>query len=332
MATSSEGAPSRAAIDDGLFVPVRGEPQWVTLRGADVGQPPLLILTGPGVAFSRMAPFFAPWEAAFTLVQWDQPGAGASFARNGAASLSLDRLAADAEVVAEIALARLAAPKLLVLGISGGSILGLRLAKARPDLVAAFVGTGQIVHWPRQQALGYRLALQAARTGGDASAVRDLERIGPPPYADIAAELVFSPHANAMTAAELAEFASLDSATSVALATPPAGAHWVPPDLALPDGRERALAGYLALRDEIAACDAWALGLAFEVPILFLQGELDRYTPTAEVAAYAAAITAPAAKVVDVAGGGHSAVFLREAFLALLQRHALPHASVRSSV
>nr|QQZ51358.1 hypothetical protein JKL49_10060 [Phenylobacterium glaciei] len=45
--------------------------QQVTLSG--VG-PPLLILSGPGVAFSRMPRLFAPWEGAFTLVHWDQPG------------------------------------------------------------------------------------------------------------------------------------------------------------------------------------------------------------------------------------------------------------------
>jgi pimeloyl-ACP methyl ester carboxylesterase len=324
MASKREGASARAPIDQGFFASVRGEAQWITLRGADRGNAPLLVLSGPGAALSRMAPFFAPWEAAFTLVQWDQPGAGATFARNGEAPLSLDRLAADAEAVAEIALARLGAAKLIVLGISGGSILGLKLAKARPDLVAAYAGTGQIVHWARQQALGHRLALQAAGARGDAAAVAELARIGPPPYADIAAEMVFSQHANAMTEAELAAFASLDPDTSAALDTPPAGAHWVPPDLALPDGRTRGLAAYLALRAEIAAFDAWALGLTFESPLIFLQGELDHYTPTVEVAAYAAAIAAPTAKVVEVAGGGHSTVFLREPFLALLQQHAMP--------
>ena len=322
MASKREGAPARA-IDDGFFALVRAETHWITLRGADCGNPALLILTGPGAAFSRMAPFFATWEAAFTLVQWDQPGAGATFARNGKAALSLDRLAADAEAVAEIALARLGAAKLIVLGVSGGSILGLKLAKARPDLVAGFVGTGQIVHWARQQALGYQLALQGAGLGGDAAAVSDLKRIGPPPYADIATESVFSQRANAMTEAERAAFASLDAGAAAALATPPPGASWVPADLPLPDGRARGLAGYLALRDEIAAFDARALGLAFATPLIFQQGALDHYTPTTEVAAYAAAISAPAVKVVEVPGGGHSAVFLRERFLSLLQRCVL---------
>jgi pimeloyl-ACP methyl ester carboxylesterase len=332
MASMGEGVRRRAPIDDGFFAPVRGEAQWITLRGADVGAPPLLILSGPGATFSRLAPFFAPWEADFTLIQWDQPGGGATFARNGEAKLSLDRLAPDAAAVAEIALSKLAASSLIVLGLSGGSILGLRLAKARPDLVAAYVGTGQIVHWGRQQALGYGLALEAARASGDAAAVAELEGVGPPPYPDIAAEMVFSRHANALTPAEQAASASLGLTDAAALAAPPDGASYVPPDLASPDPRERGLRAYLALRDEIAAFDAWALGSRFEVPMLFLQGDLDRYTPTAEVAAYAAQLDAPSVKLVEVLGGGHSAVFLRAPFLALLKQHAIPAARRQSGV
>jgi pimeloyl-ACP methyl ester carboxylesterase len=327
MTSSSEGVRGHVSIDDGFSASVRGEAQWITLRGADVANPPLLILSGPGIALSRMAPFFAPWEATFTLVQWDQPGAGATFARNGETPLSLDRLAADAEAVVESVLARIGVAKLAVLGISGGSLVGLKLAKARPDLLSAYVGTGQIVHWARQQALGYRLALDEARLRGDMAAIAELEVIGPPPYGDIADEIVLSRHANAPTEAERDTFASLDPATAAALATPPDGARYVPPALALPDPRERAMAAFTALRAEIAGFDAWALRPRFDVPLFFLQGDLDHYTPTAEVTAFAAQVEAPSVEVVVVPGGGHSAVFMRDTVLQILQSR-LPRSTV----
>jgi pimeloyl-ACP methyl ester carboxylesterase len=312
-------------VDRGFFADVRGAPQWITLRGADAANPPLLMIFGPGAGFTRMAPFFAPWERDFTLAQWDQPGGGATFARNGDEPLSLDRLAADAAAVAEIACARLRVAKLAVLGVSGGSIVGLKLAEARPDLVAAYVGTGQIVHWARQAALGYRLALDAARARGDAAVVATLEAAGPPPYADIETEIAASAHVNAQTAAERAAFERLDAATAAALASPPAGARYVPADLALPEPRERALAAFVALRGEIAAFDAWAApGLRYEVPMVFLQGDADLYTPTAVVSDYAAALQAPSVRVELIAGGGHSAVFMREAFLNALRTHVTP--------
>jgi len=311
-------APSDAvrprAVDDGFFADVRGVDQWITLRGADSGNPALLILPGPGGAFSRLALFFAPWESDFTLVQWDQPGGGATFARNGEMALSLDRLAADAADVAETACRRLGRRNAAVLGISGGSIVGLMLAKARPDIVAGYVGTGQIVHWARQAALGYRMALAAARARGDAPAAAELERLGPPPYPHLATETAAAAHLGAPTKPERAAFAEI-----AALGAPPAGARYVSPGLALPDPRERAAAAYAALRAEIARFDAWALGPRFETPMLFLQGAEDFYTPTAEVAALAAALSAPSVRLETIAGGGHSVVFLREAFLAGLK-------------
>jgi len=329
MSASVEGgrppAPVPTPVDQGFFADVRGAPQWITLRGADVANPPLLMIFGPGAGFTRMAPFFATWERDFTLVQWDQPGGGATFAKNGDEVLSLDRLAADAAAVAQIALARLGAGKLIVLGVSGGSIVGLKLTSARPDLVAAYVGTGQIVHWARQAAHGYRLALDAAGARGDATAVAALEAAGPPPYADLDAEIAASAQVNAQTAAERAAFETLDAATAAALATPPADARYVPANLALPESRARGLAAFVALRREIAAFDAWAApGLRYEVPMVFLQGDADLYTPTAEVADYAAALQAPAVRLELIPGGGHSAVFMRDAFLDALRTHVRP--------
>lgn len=322
MNAAGDGAP--APIDEGFFADVRGAPQWITLRGANPGNPALLMIFGPGAGLTRMAPFFAPWEQNFTLAQWDQPGGGATFARSGEESLSLDRLAADAAAVAEVACERLGVAKLVVLGVSGGSIVGLMLAKARPDLVAAFVGTGQIVHWARQAALGYRLALEAARWRGDAAAVGALQAAGPPPYADLATEMAAAVRVNAQTAAERAAFEHLDPATAAALAAPPAGARYVPAGLQLPNGRERGAAAFAALREEIAAFDAWALGPTFAVPMVFLQGDQDTYTPTAVVAGYAAAIEAPSVRLELIEGGGHSAVFMRDAFLDGLRRYIQP--------
>src|ERR1700759_3826634 len=82
------GLPAHAAepeaIDEGLFVDINGQPQWITVRGRDRRNPVLLLLHGgPGIAMSTRAPLFADWERDFTLVQWDQPGGGATFARNG---------------------------------------------------------------------------------------------------------------------------------------------------------------------------------------------------------------------------------------------------------
>jgi pimeloyl-ACP methyl ester carboxylesterase len=306
------------AIDEGMFVNIHGIEQWVTIRGSDLKNPVLLMVSGPGAAFSRMAPFFAPWEKNFTLVQWDQPGAGATYAKNGDSPLTIDRLVRDGIGVTELILRRLHADKLVVLGASGGTIIGLTMVKRRPELFSAYVGSGQIVNWSRQEALSYAMVLDQARAAGDEKAVVELEQIGAPPYKDAATDAIKSKYAAALTPAEQAAF---DPAVMAVVNNPPADARYVATGLETHDMRTVAMAAYESLRGEILAFDARLLGLVFDVPMFFFQGERDAYTVSSEVCDYEEEIRAPKKMVVLIQGGGHSSVFMGDEFLRLLRKH-----------
>src|SRR5262249_36930374 len=155
--------------------------------------PALLVLGGPGAALSAFAPLFASWERDFTVVQWDQPGGGATHARNGDArtgALTIARLVRDAIAVAEHVRERLRKKRVALLGSSGGTLLALTIASRRLDLVSVCVGAGTFVDWPRQDAESYALVLARARSAHDAAAIAELERIGPPPYPDTATDAI----------------------------------------------------------------------------------------------------------------------------------------------
>jgi pimeloyl-ACP methyl ester carboxylesterase len=316
------------SIDEGLFVTIGGLDQWVTIRGRDANNPVLLLISGPGAAFSSMARFFAPWERDFTLVQWDQPGAGATHAKNddvGTGPLSVDRLVRDGLEIGEFVSRRVHAGKIAVLGISGGSIIALTMMKQRPTSFFAYVGTGQIVDWARQEALSYALILARARAAGDAPAIAELEAIGAPPYADVTADAIKAKYANALTPAEqIAVAALMDPANA-----PTADARYVPRGLPAQDVRAVALAAYTKMRGEIVAFDARRLGPDFAVPMFFFQGDHDAFTVTSDVEAYAAEIRAPKKAFALIEGGGHSAVFMRDEFLGLLTRFVRPLAPSR---
>ena len=225
-------------------------------------------------------------------------------------ALSLDRLAADGVAVAEAVRARLGGSKVAVLGVSGGSVVGLRMAAAAPDLISVYAGTGQFVDWAAQDQLSYAKVLAAARKRGDTAATAELEALGPPPHADAAADAVRSKYAGALTPAEAA-----------AVADP---ALFAPPEGAAPlDQRALASAAYAALRDELMAFDARALG-PIVPPVVFLQGTLDAYSVSSEVEAYAREIGAVYA---PIEGGGHSAMFMTRRMLDLLVAHVRPLAA-----
>lgn len=310
-------------IDEGLFADVHGTPQWLTFRGDDVRNPALLIVGGPGAGCAALAPFFAPFEHAFTLVQWDQPGAGFTFARNGDEP-TLERLVRDGVRAAEIACERLRVPRLALLCFSGGTVVGLQMAQRRPDLFSAYVGCGQFVDWRAQDAQSYALLLDRARTRGDAAMLAELTSLGPPPYADAATDARKSQYAGAPTQREREAFAELSSVARAALATPRADATYLAPGVPWPEPRARAFAAYTALRSDLSTFDARRLERRFALPMFFVQGAEDLYSVTAEVQRYAAQIEAPHVQLVTIDGAGHSVMLLCAELVAVLERHVRP--------
>ena len=314
-----------ARIDEGAFVDIHGVPQWLTLRGADRANPALLIIGGPGFGYAALAPFFSSFERSFTVVQWDQPGAGFTFGKNGdAGELTLERLVRDGVRVAELACARLGVPRLVLLCVSGGTIVGLQMVQRRPELFSAYVGAGQFVDWRRQDAQSYALLLGRARTLGDAAMLAGLEALGPPPYADADSDARKSKYAGAPTERESEAFVELLSLVAAAGAGEPADAKYLPHGVPWPEPRPRSFAAYIELRDELVMFDARKLDLRFAVPMFFVQGTDDLYSVTAEVQRYAAEIQAPHVQLVTIEGAGHSVMFLRSEFLAVLERHVRP--------
>ena len=313
-------------IDEGAFVEINKLEQWVCIRGKKPDHPVLLILSGPGVALSAIAPFFEPWEQHFTLAFWDQPGSGATYAQNpdGQPELNLARLVDDGVAVCEYLKQRLQLEKLALLGISAGSIVGLQMVQQRPELFSAYIGTGQFVNWAQQDAVGYEKLLAKAQAESDVEAERQLLEIGPPPYSDAATDAIKSTYHSALTGAEQAMVPVFSALMTEALTNPPADAGYIPAGLTLVNPRELAMHAYGAMRSELVGFDAWQMPMVFRVPMFFFQGDHDFYSVTSVVEQYVSDITAPVKNTVEIEDGSHSVFWQRERFLAELKRHVVP--------
>ena len=98
---SSVPAPDRSPIEDKRFVRIGGIEQWITIKGQHRDNPIILFLHGgPGNAWSPIADhaFGSAWSERFTLVQWDQRGAGRTYSKNGRAiesTMTIDRMVQD---------------------------------------------------------------------------------------------------------------------------------------------------------------------------------------------------------------------------------------------
>src|SRR5262245_61477908 len=87
-------------IDEGRYVEVGGIEQWITIRGEDRKNPVLLFLHGgPGDATNPWGyAGFRTWLKTFTVVQWDQRGAGRTWGRSGpsaADTITIERMVQD---------------------------------------------------------------------------------------------------------------------------------------------------------------------------------------------------------------------------------------------
>lgn len=162
-----------------------GVDQWVLIRGRDLANPPLIHLHGgPGFSETRLLRHFnADLEDRFTVVYWDQRGAGKSYHRGiPRSSMTVAQLLADLDDLVEMVCARVGQQQVVLHGHSWGSLLGVLYADRHPERVVAYLGTAQIGDAAAAESASYAYALAAAERRGHRRALHALRAIGPPPY------------------------------------------------------------------------------------------------------------------------------------------------------
>lgn len=164
-----------------------GIEQWISIRGADRDNPVLLYLHG-GPAQPMMPAswtFQRAWEDYFTVVQWDQRAAGKTYLAADPAevadTISIDRYVDDALELIALLRERFGKDKVVVLGHSWGTIVGMEVLLRRPEWLHAYVGLGQVISVEENETLGYEYALRRARAEGHREAIAELEALAPYP-------------------------------------------------------------------------------------------------------------------------------------------------------
>lgn len=173
-------------IDVLKTVTIGGIPQWISVRGNNPANPILLFVHGgPG---SPMMPeswtFQKPWEDFFTVVQWDQRGAGKTFSaakRQPDKSMTIAEMQSDAEQLIEWLRQTYGKKKIFLMGHSWGSILGVMVAQHHPEWLYAYIGVGQVVNAEQNEVVGYKQTLAQAEKVGNQEAIRELKALAPYP-------------------------------------------------------------------------------------------------------------------------------------------------------
>ena len=295
-------------IDEAMFVPIGGIKQWITIRGTSRDNPVVLFLHGgPGTPTNLLDFSMASaWVPSFTLVQWDQRGAGKTFASGGtsAADMTIDRMAQDGIELAQFLRGHLHKDKIIIVGHSWGTILGIHMAKARPDLFYANVGAGQVVNAQENEALNYARVLDKAKALGETKAIAELQASGPPPYRAMKALTTQRIWAQAYEHADT--YVAAEQASSL-----------YAPGYSLLDLYHAIQSIRFTLDTFIGPTmtgpamkvDLKVLGSDFAIPMFVFAGPDDCITSPDLAKAYVETLDAPQKEFVMLPAGGHFAVF-----------------------
>lgn len=294
-------------IEETRKVTLGGVEQWITIRGRDRANPVLLVIHGgPGTPTMPLSwAYQNPWEDYFTVVNWEQRGAGKNWQTTNADELAktmtIDRLVGDASELTDWLRTYLKKPKILVLGFSFGTRIGAQLALQRPDALAAYAAVGQM--FDGAEADVYAGSMARAQAAGDQEAIAGLRAIAPHPAPD-----------GTTTPRGLVEVRKWAKKFN--------GGWYGWPDLQLlyqlpilapeygpKDVYDWPIAnswfGMSLNRELLKGGNLASKGYDFKVPVVFLMGRNDLMTPYVNAERYFARIKAPSKKLVTFENSAH---------------------------
>jgi pimeloyl-ACP methyl ester carboxylesterase/membrane protease YdiL (CAAX protease family) len=289
------------SVADARYVRLGGVDQWVLIRGENVANPALVVLHG-GPGMSEMGffrHFNAPLERHFTVVHWDQRGAGKSFDRNIArSSMTIDQFVADLDQLVDIVRRHFGKKKVAILGHSWGSALGAIYAARFPAKVSVYVGAAQIGDAAAGESASYSFGVAEAERLHNDQALKKLRAIGPPPYP---ARSVF---------VERTVVNRLDGQMRLGILWKVGRALFGRPESSILD-LPHLVRGFGFTLDamwaEVSALNLLKRVPALEMPVVILVGRRDHWVPPETSVAYFDALTAPSKKLVWFEHSGHEA-------------------------
>ena len=165
-------------IDKKQKIKLNSVEQKIHIRGTADKPVILFVHGGPGLCNRHEIMVQDDLAKNFILVAWDQRGTGGSYIADQS-HLTNDKLVEDTHELILWLIKEFKQKKIIVAGISWGSVLTSLLADRHPDTIAAVINYGQAVS-SHGEKLSYDFALKAARDANNQKSIRVLEEIGAP--------------------------------------------------------------------------------------------------------------------------------------------------------
>lgn len=298
-------APAPAKLNEKGFVTIGGIEQWITVKGDSCANPVILFISGgPGNPLSPYSDaVYGAWAGQFTLVQWDQRGAGKTFGRSPPATnaaLTIEQMRDDGNELAAFIAHRYGKKKVILWGSSWGSVLAVHMAKVHPELFYAYLGTSQLVSMRENEATSYANLLKLVRADDAKPSLDVLEAVGKPPWTD--------PRSFGKVRRVIRKY-------EAKVTTPAPKSWWVPgAEYSTPKaqadyeaGEDYSFLNFVGLHNDGMAShiDLPALGTDFAIPMFFVEGAQDLLALPGVAQRYYNSLHAPQKHMVILEHAGH---------------------------
>lgn len=185
---------SKLAIDKKAYIKINGIEQYVMIKGENLNNPVLLYLHGgPGLSGMGKEPLIKNWEKLYTVVYWDQRGAGKTYEKNHQSKKTIDEknkptidnMIEDTHQMVQYLKKTFHKDKIAILGHSWGSVLGSEFVLKYPQDVLYYIGVGQVTNAMADERVVYEHLYDIVKRAGDAKDIKALDSISQyPNYKD----------------------------------------------------------------------------------------------------------------------------------------------------
>ncbi|HOS65784.1 MAG TPA: alpha/beta hydrolase [Candidatus Latescibacteria bacterium] len=171
----SRGNPLAGSISEKIFVNINGTKQGMFIKGKRRNAPVLLYLHGGMPDYFLTDKYPTGLDELFTVVWWEQRGSGISYDSGlDRSAMTVDTMMNDVITVADYLRQRFRQDRIYLMGHSGGTFLGIKVAATHPELFRAYIGVSQISRQKVSEKLAYDYMVRRFAAEGNADMVGKL--------------------------------------------------------------------------------------------------------------------------------------------------------------
>lgn len=166
------------SISEKKFIQVNGVRQGMFIKGKDINNPVILFLHGgPGMPeYPLTQKYQTNIESHFTVCWWEQRGASLSYHRGqDYEAITINQLVEDTKEVARFLQEYLNKDKIILLGHSFGTYIGILAAQQAPELFHSYVGMAQVTSQLESEKIAYNYMIERVKGKGDKRLLKKLK-------------------------------------------------------------------------------------------------------------------------------------------------------------